>query len=234
MNEKNALANLSSSANSTEVKLHEILATKTSPTLAEIRKDKSQQATVNIMVAMMDACQQYFNLQQPMHAQQLALTAELILEDYYYLRVDELQVCFRMAMKGEFGPLYNRIDGQVFFEWIKKFMSKRQAISERINIDKQSNNNIYDIFTHQQMADALNDVVAKMESKKWHDANAQPEPNPKREQPSQLEVALMREYDALPQWDNNPRFRVYNNKPYQFTEFRMERYRELIEQQNEY
>jgi hypothetical protein len=27
---------------------------------------------------------------------------------------------------------------------------------------------------------------------------------------------------------------VYKNKPYQFTEFRKERYRELIEQQNEY
>lgn len=230
MNEKNALVNLSSSANSTEVKLHEILATKTSPTLAEIRKDKSQQATVNIMVAMMDACQQYFNLQQPMNAQQLALTAELILEDYYYLRVDELQVCFRMAMKGEFGPLYNRIDGQVFFEWIKKFMSKRQAISERINIDKQSNNNIYDIFAHPQMTEAMQDVVTKMDAKMLQ----VPAQEPTREQPSQLEIALMREYDALPQWDNDMRFRVYKNKPYQFTEFRMERYRELIEQQNEY
>lgn len=178
----------------------------------------------------MDACQQYFNLQQPMNAQQLALTAELILEDYYYLRVDELQVCFRMAMKGEFGPLYNRIDGQVFFEWIKKFMSKRQAISERINIDKQSNNNIYDIFAHPQMTEAMNDVVTKMDAKMLQT----PAQEPKREQPSQLEIALMREYDALPQWDNDTRFRVYKTKPYQFTEFRMERYRELIEQQNEY
>ena len=212
------------------MKLHEILATKTSPTLAEIRKDKSQQATVNIMVAMMDACQQYFNLQQPMNAQQLALTAELILEDYYYLRVDELQVCFRMAMKGEFGPLYNRIDGQVFFEWIKKFMSKRQAISERINIDKQSNNNIYELFNNLQMTEAMQDVVTKIDAKMLQT----PAQEPKRDNPSQLEIALMREYDALPQWDNDMRFRVYKNKPYQFTEFRIERYRELIEQQNEY
>ena len=230
MNEKNALANLNSSANSTEVKLHEILATKTSPTLAEIRKDKSQQATVNIMVAMMDACQQYFNLQQPMNAQQLALTAELILEDYYYLRVDELQVCFRMAMKGEFGPLYNRIDGQVFFEWIKKFMAKRQAISERINIDKQSNNNIYEIFGNPQMNEAMKDVVTKLDAKMLHE----PVKEIIRGKPSELEVALMREYDELPQWVNDQRFRLYKNKPFQFTEYRYERYRELIENQNEY
>jgi hypothetical protein len=212
------------------VKLHEILATKTSPTLAEIRKDKSQQATVNIMVAMMDACQQYFNLQQPMNAQQLALTAELILEDYYYLRVDELQVCFRMAMKGEFGPLYNRIDGQVFFEWIKKFMAKRQAISERINIDKQSNNNIYEIFGNPQMNEAMKDVVTKLDAKMLQE----PVKEIIRGKPSELEVALMREYDELPQWINDQRFRLYKNKPFQFTEYRYERYRELIENQNEY
>ena len=228
MKEQNALANLKSSASSTEVQLHEILALKTSPTLAEIRKSKNQQATVNIMVAMMDTCQQYFNLQQPMNAQQLALTAELMLEDYYYLRVDELQVCFRMAMKGEFGPLYNRIDGQVFFEWIRKFMGKRQAISERINLEKQSNNNIYEMFQHPQVQEAIQTAADKL---KIEEAPAQ---EAKRTSPSRFEQMLMDEYDALPQWDNDMRFRVYNNRPYQFTEYRKERYRELIEQQNEY
>ena len=227
MKEQNALANLKSSASSTEVQLHEILALKTSPTLAEIRKSKNQQATVNIMVAMMDTCQQYFNLQQPMNAQQLALTAELMLEDYYYLRVDELQVCFRMAMKGEFGPLYNRIDGQVFFEWIRKFMGKRQAISERINLEKQSNNNIYEMFQHPQVQEAIQTAADKL---KIEEAPAQ---EAKRTSPSRFEQMLMDEYDALPTWDDNIRFSVYKNKPYMFTEYRKERYRELIEQENE-
>jgi hypothetical protein len=204
------------------------LALKTSPTLAEIRKNKNQQATVNIMVAMMDMCQQYFNLQQPMNAQQLALTAELMLEDYYYLRVDELQLCFRMAMKGEFGPVYNRIDGQVFFEWIRKFMTKRQAISERINLEKQSSNNIYEMFQHPQVVDAIQQAADKL---KIQEAPVQ---EAKRSNPPQIEIALMREYDDLPAWDNDLRFRVYKNKPYQFTEYRKERYRELIENQNEY
>jgi hypothetical protein len=220
--------NLKNLENSTEVKLHEILVAKTSPTFAELRKNKSQQATIAVMVAMMDSCQQYFNLQQPMNAQQLALTAELMLEDYYYLRVDELQICFRMAMKGEFGPVYNRIDGQVFFEWLKKFMGKRQSVSERINLEKQSNNNIYEMFQHPQIMDAMKQAADKLSIKE------EPVREVKRENPPQIEIALMREYDALPQWDNDMRFRVYKNKPYQFTEYRQERYRELIETQNEY
>jgi hypothetical protein len=176
----------------------------------------------------MDECQQYFNLQQPMNAQQLLLTAELIMEEYYYLRIEELRVCFRMAMKGEFGPVYNRIDGQVFFEWIIKYMPKRQLITDRMKQEQQSNNNIYEMFQHPQVQEAIQQAADKL---KIEEAPAQ---EAKRSTPSRFEKMLMDEYDELPTWDNDMRFRVYNNKPYQFTEFRKERYRELIEQQNEY
>jgi len=206
------------------------LASKTSPALSELKKNKGEQTALGVLVALMDECQQYFNLQQPMNAQQLMLTAELIMEEYYYLRIEELRMCFRMAMKGEFGPVYNRIDGQVFFEWIVKYMPKRQLITDRMKQEQLSNNNIYELFAHPQMTEALNDVVQKIEERK----SEVPAQEPKRDNPSQLEITLMREYDALPQWDNDMRFRVYKNKPFQFTEFRMERYRELIEQQNEY
>jgi hypothetical protein len=210
--------------------LQKILASKTSPALSELKKNKGEQTALGVLVALMDECQQYFNLQQPMNAQQLMLTAELIMEEYYYLRIEELRMCFRMAMKGEFGPVYNRIDGQVFFEWIVKYMPKRQLITDRMKQEQQSNNNIYEIFAHPQMNEALNDVVQKIEERKMQE----PVQEIKRDKPSELEVALMREYDELPQWVNDQRFRLYKKKPFQFTEYRYERYRELIENQNEY
>ena len=163
-----------------------------------------------------------------MNAQQLLLTAELIMEEYYYLRIEELRVCFRMAMKGVFGPVYNRIDGQVFFEWIIKYMPKRQLITDRMKQEQQSNNNIYEMFQHPQVVDAIQQAADKL---KIEEAPAR---EVKRDNPPQIEIALMREYDDLPQWNNDVRFRVYKNKPYQFTEYRQERYKELIENQNEY
>ena len=228
MNERNELANLKSSASSTEVTLQQILTLKTSPALSEIKKVKGEQIALGVVVALMDECQQYFNLQQPMNKQQLLLTAELIMEKYYYLRVEELRMCFRMAMKGEFGPVYNRIDGQVFFEWILKYMPTREGVTTRMQKEQQSNNNIYEMFQHPQVVDAIQQAADKLKIEQA------PEPEAKRATPSRFEQMLMDEYDELPTWDNDMRFRVYNNRPYQFTEFRKERYRELIEQQNEY
>ena len=228
MKEKNELANLRSSVNSIEAALQQVLATKTSPALSEIRKAKGEQAALSVLIALMDECQQYFNLQQPMSPQQLMLTAELIMEEYYYLRVEEFKMCFRMAMKGEYGPVYNRIDGQVFFEWIRKYFNKRDAVTDRMVKDQQSNNNIYEMFQHPQVQEAIQTAADKL---KIEEAPAQ---ETKRTSPSRFEQMLMDEYDALPTWDNDMRFGVYNNRPYQFTEYRKERYRELIEQQNEY
>lgn len=228
MKEKNELVNLRSSVNNIEAALQQVLATKTSPALSEIRKAKGEQAALSVLIALMDECQQYFNLQQPMSPQQLMLTAELIMEEYYYLRVEEFKICFRMAMKGEYGPVYNRIDGQVFFEWIRKFFSKRDAVTTRMVKDQQTSNNIYEMFQHPQVVDAIQQAADKL---KIQEAPAQ---EAKRTSPSKFEQMLMDEYDSLPTWDNDIRFRVYNNRPYQFTEYRKERYRELIEQQNEY
>jgi len=131
-------------------------------------------------------------------------------------------------MKGEYGPLYNRIDGQVFFEWIRKYFIKRDAVTTRMVKDQQTNNNIYEMFQHPQIMEAMHQAADKLKIKE------EPVREVKRENPPQIEIALMREYDALPQWDNDMRFRVYKNKPYQFTEYRKERYRELIETQSEY
>ena len=228
MKETNAIANLSSSANNTEVTLQSILTLKTSPALSELKKNKGEQIAIGVLVSLMDECQQYFNLQQPMKPQQLMLTAELIIEKYYYLRVEELRICFRMAMMGEFGTVYNRIDGQIFFEWILKFLPTRQNVTDQMKQQQQTNNNIYDIFAHPQMADALQQVSDKLLIKQV------PVHEEKRSKLSNFEQLMMDEYDALAMWNNDMRFRVYNNTPYQFTEYRKERYRELIEEQNEY
>jgi hypothetical protein len=208
--------------------LQQILTSKTSPALSELKKHKGEKVALEVLVALMDECQQYFNLQQPMNAQQLMLTAELIMEEYYYLRIEELRVCFRMAMKGVFGPVYNRIDGQVFFEWIIKYMPKRQLITDRMKQEQQSNNNIYEMFQHPQVVDAIQQAADKL---KIEEAPAR---EVKRSEVSAFEQQLMAEYDLLPQWNNDMRFRVYKNTPYQFNEYRKERYMEEINKQNEY
>lgn len=165
-----------------------------------------------------------------MNAVQIEFCAENILEKMWMYSLEDVQLCLDRGAIGEYGTIYNRIDPATILAWFPKYDAQRQIAVEAINENNKQQNNIYELFNHPQMAEAMQDVVTKIDAKMLQT----PVQEPTRDKPSQLEVALMQEFDALPQWNNDMRFRVYNNKPYQFTEYRMERYRELIELQNEY
>jgi len=175
-------------------------------------------------------CTQLMNVQNNMNALQIEFCAEQIMQQKYFYSLEDIQLCLDRGAIGGYGTIYNRIDPATILAWFPMYDQERQVYVTAKKDAEQHANNIYDIFAHPQMTEAMQDVVTKMDAKMLQ----VPAQEPTREQPSQLEIALMREYDALPQWNNDTRFRVYKTKPYQFTEFRMERYRELIEQQNEY
>jgi hypothetical protein len=197
--------------------------------IALLRKLDRQTTKVKIM-QLVTRCTQLLNVQNNMNAIQIEFCAENILEKMWMYSLEDVQLCLDRGAIGEYGTLFNRIDPATILAWFPKYDAQRQIAVEAINQNEQQQNNIYELFNHPQMDQVLHDVVEKIEARKLE----QPAQEPTHNKPSQLETALMREYDALPQWDNDMRFRVYKNKPYQFTEYRMERYKELIENQNEY
>jgi hypothetical protein len=197
--------------------------------IALLRKLDRQTTKVKLM-QLVTRCSQLLNVQHNMNALQIEFCAENILEKMWMYSLEDVQLCLDRGAIGEYGTIYNRIDPATILSWFPLYDAQRQIAVEAINQKAKENNNIYELFNHPQMNEAMSEVVTKIDEKMIRE----PVHEPKRDKPSQLEVALMREYDALPQWDNDMRFRVYNNRPYQFTEYRIERYKELIENQNEY
>jgi hypothetical protein len=168
------------------------------------------------------------NVQNNMNGMQIEFCAENIMEKMYMYSLEDVQLCLDRGAIGAYGTIYNRIDPATILAWFPLYDQERQVyVTAKKNAEQQSNN-IYEMFQHPQIMEAMQQAADKLSIKE------EPVREVKRENPPPLEIALMREYDALPQWDNDMRFRVYKNKPYQFTEYRQERYRELIETQNEY
>jgi len=197
--------------------------------IALLRKLDRQTTKVKIM-QLVTRCSQLMNVQNNMNAMQIEFCAENIMEKMWMYSLEDVQICLDRGAIGTYGTIYNRIDPATILAWFPLYDQERQMVSDTINENQKQNNNIYEIFAHPQMNEALNDVVQKIDERKMQE----PVKEIIRGKPSELEVALMREYDELPQWVNDQRFRLYKNKPFQFTEYRYERYRELIENQNEY
>ena len=197
--------------------------------IATLRKIDRNETKLKIAM-LISRCCAMLNIDKNMNADQINFAAEHFVQHHWKYSLEDIQLCLDRGVAGMYGTIYNRMDLSILNEWIIKFEQERDTHITALRTEEQSNNNIYEIFAHPQMNEAMKDVVTKLDAKMLQE----PVKEIIRGKPSELEVALMREYDELPQWINDQRFRLYKKKPFQFTEYRYERYRELIENQNEY
>lgn len=68
---------------------------------------------------------------------QVAETTSLLMDEFYYLKPEDFKLCFTNAKKGNYGQIFNRIDGQILFEWLNKYMVER---TEFVAVKKQNDN----------------------------------------------------------------------------------------------
>lgn len=86
-----------------------------------------------LVVAMLTDLVSFFNVGKTMSEVQLAQTAEIIIDTYGYLKIDDFKFCFSSAKKGLYGVVYDRLDGNVIISWIEQYLSDRISVSDNLN-----------------------------------------------------------------------------------------------------
>lgn len=191
-----------------------------------------QVATEAKVLALLTWASGQFNITNGMTADQMAYCAQEIVATVHGINLDDIDLCLRMAIRGEFGTTYNRMDTPTVFEWLKKYRSLRYAEAEKLN---QEGENLYSLFNHPQMHDALKAVVDAYEARKTH------ETPPAVRRVTEWEKALQNEWDALPHKTEQDtdglmsygrtfhNLRIYRGKTYDFTGYCAKRLEEVSE-----
>lgn len=91
-----------------------------------------------ILVKLINDLLDFFNIGKTMDDGQVISTVNLLLDDYSQLKPDDFMLCFNRAKKGAYGKVYDRIDGQIIFEWVEKYLLERDSEIEGL---RQSENN---------------------------------------------------------------------------------------------
>lgn len=101
------------------------------PTIAEIKNNVSlADARALLSVAVCEVCD-FFNVGKNMNDTQIAITVDLILESFWYLRLEEIKYCFRRAMRRE--KVYDRLDGNIIIGWLNSYADERTEEAMRIS-----------------------------------------------------------------------------------------------------
>lgn len=100
------------------------------PAIGTIIREFGETKTRAAVVYLLADALEFFNATNTMNDIQVAMTVDLIIEEYPYMKTDDLKLCFKNAMKMKYGELYNRIDGSVIMGWLKEYNKERCAFAD--------------------------------------------------------------------------------------------------------
>ncbi len=78
-----------------------------------------------ILVIILTDVIKFFNVGKTMGQEQIVQTIRLITEDFYYFNIEDFKLCFNNAKRGLYGKIYDRIDGNIIYEWLQKYSEER-------------------------------------------------------------------------------------------------------------
>lgn len=127
------------------------------------RQDKVQ--TQNAIANLIANLVQSLNLGNTLNDAQVVEIVYLLMERYYYLKLEELILIFKKAKMGDYGKNYNRLDIQVIFEWIEMYYSsdERALLLEREakNFKEKEKSNDY---KKQELPEFAKEILKKMQA----------------------------------------------------------------------
>lgn len=108
-----------------------LLALKTeSVTIASLRKRYSADWIRAYIAGWIINMNEFLNVNRPMNENQIEETAWLIAQKFYYLNVSDITLLFNRAKMGEYGPLYESLDGSKILAWFDKYAAERAQLAE--------------------------------------------------------------------------------------------------------
>lgn len=98
------------------------------PSLAVIRRTDGEEQAIKKVISLILDVNNALNIQRKMSMAQMTMAAQLIFEDYYYLRMHEIAFVFKNAIKGVYGPFYESLDITKIFAWLNEYAKEREEI----------------------------------------------------------------------------------------------------------
>lgn len=95
-------------------------------------KVENQEAALLILETLISEVVVFLNVGKTMNETQIKITATMLLEDLEAknMKPEDYRVMFNNAKKGLYGKQYDRLDGQIIFEWVRLYWNERAALVE--------------------------------------------------------------------------------------------------------
>lgn len=106
-----------------------------SNSLATIRKEQGEKVCIAFLIRVLADCVEFFNVGKSMNDAQLVETCKLIMNEFYFLKVSDLQLFFQRFKTGYYGQLFDRLDGSVIMISLRAYCEERITTAESLSLE---------------------------------------------------------------------------------------------------
>jgi len=106
------------------------------PTLASIRREYSEDFQIAYVSVWIVNLNDFVNALRKMSPEQIEETATIIVQEYAYLNLADINLVFRKIKKGEFGQLFAEIDGMKVLSWFEQYARERMRTAADISMSQ--------------------------------------------------------------------------------------------------
>ena len=107
-------------------------------------KVKNKELAENMLKLMFAKTARAFNITRNIEPGQIIELVDVILHDYYYLKLSEVFFVLKQAKLGKFGKTYERIDEPTILGWFNTYIEERESIAVENYLQK------HDQYTHSE------------------------------------------------------------------------------------
>ena len=122
-----------------------------SPILSQIKRELGFTTAMIVVSCAIDELREWFNVKNNITPSQVAMTAEMILDNphFYDFTIGNIKACFRQKMMNT--KLYDRLDGNIIIQWLREFKSEMADRCELVSEgrDRKNNSQESDAISHE-------------------------------------------------------------------------------------
>jgi hypothetical protein len=108
------------------------------PSLAVVKKEEGEAETIRIISWYILKSSKFFNFKRVPNTEQAQLTAKLIIKEFYYFNLADINLVFQGIMAGEYGEYYGKLDGSDFIKAFREYSATRLSTAEQVSNNKHN------------------------------------------------------------------------------------------------
>jgi len=105
------------------------------PALAIIKKEQGEDKLIDIIMSWVIELNDFLNISRKMNPPQVKQTSVMIMSDFYFMNIADINLVFSRAKKGYYGIMYESLDGSKIYSWFDQYATERAqtAFDDKLN-----------------------------------------------------------------------------------------------------